>query len=186
MSTRGAFEVSHGDIGDELFSAYLVRDRVSPRLREATILGVTSVNRCAACHRVHQRWARATGLGIDDLRELAPDEATAHAHGQALAMIGPRGVEPPPALSGRHRRELEAAGVAMELANLAGNRFPPARRPTPRLQIGGTRGARLCDSAMRTADRAGLRRARERTAGGSIGGTARAAPGQVASPGGCK
>jgi AhpD family alkylhydroperoxidase len=153
----------------DLFSAYLVRGRVSPRLREATMLGVTSVNRCAACDRVHQRWARATGLRIDDLRDLTPDEAAAHAYGQALAMTGPRGVEPPPALSGRHRRELEAAGVAMELANLVGNRFLPARGPTPRLQIGGTRAARLYDWAMRMADRAGLSRARERIAGGASG-----------------
>ena len=153
----------------DLFSAYLVPGRVSPRLREATMLGVTSVNRCAACDRVHQRWARATGLRIDDPRDLAPDEAAAHAYGQALAMTGPRGVEPPPALSGRHRRELEAAGVAMELANLAGNRFLPAREPTPRLQISGTRTAGIYDWAMRMADRAGLRRARERIAGGASG-----------------
>ena len=153
----------------DLFSAYLVRGRVSPRLREATMLGVTSINRCAACNRVHQRWALATGLRIDDPDDLAPDEAAAHAYGQALAMTGPRGVEPPPTLSGRHRRELEAAGVVMELANLAGNRFLPARGPTPRLQIGGTRTARLYDWAMRMADRAGLRRARERIAGGASG-----------------
>jgi AhpD family alkylhydroperoxidase len=114
----------------DLFSAYFVPGRVSPRMREATMLGVTSVNRCAACDRVHQRWARATGLRIDDPRDLAPDEAAAHAYGQGLAVSGPRGVEPPTALSARHRRELEAVGVAMELANLAGNRFLPAREPT--------------------------------------------------------
>lgn len=116
----------------DLFSAYLVPGRVSPRLREAAMLGVTSINRCAACDLFHRRWARAAGLRMDDLRALAPDEAAAYAYGQALAMTGPRGVEPPPALSGRHRRELEAAGVAMELANLAGNRFLPVRGPTPR------------------------------------------------------
>jgi len=53
------------------------------------MLGVTSINRCEACNRVHQRLARATGLVIDDLGALAPDEAAAHAYGQALAVAGP-------------------------------------------------------------------------------------------------
>ena len=132
------------------------------------MLGVTSVNRCAACDRVHQRWARAAGLAVDS-GDLAPDEAAAHAYGQGLAATGPRGVEPPPALSARHRRELEAAGITTHLANLAGNRFLPERGATPRLQIGGPQAARLYDATMRVADRAGLRRARQRTAGGTSG-----------------
>ncbi len=153
----------------DLVSAYLVPGRVSPRLREATMLGVTSINRCEACNRVHQRLARATGLVIDDLGALAPEEAAAHAYGQALAVAGPRGVSAPPTLSARHRRELEASGLAMELANLAGNRFLPERASTQRPQIGGARVARAYDAAMRVADRAGLRVARRRIAGGASG-----------------
>ncbi len=153
----------------DLVSAYLVPGRVPPRLREATMLGVTSVNRCMACARVHRRWARAAGLVIDDLGDMAPDAAAAHAYGRALAATGPRGVEPPSALSSRHRRELEAAGIVMELANLAGNRFLPQRQATPRLQVSGTRAARLYDVAMRAVDRARLRHARERVAGGASG-----------------
>jgi alkylhydroperoxidase family enzyme len=38
-------------------SAYLLPGRVSPRIREAAMLGVTSVNRCEACEAVHDRWA---------------------------------------------------------------------------------------------------------------------------------
>ena len=153
----------------DLVSAYFVPGRVSPRLREATMLGVTSINRCVACERVHQRLARATGLVIDDLGALAPDEAAAHAYGQALAVAGPRGVPAPLTLSARHRRELEASGLAMELANLAGNRFLPERAATPRPQIGGARVARAYDAAMRVADGAGLRVARRRIAGGASG-----------------
>jgi AhpD family alkylhydroperoxidase len=152
-----------------LFSAYFIPRRVAPRLREATMLGVASVNRCAACDRVHQRWARATGLATDDLRDLAPDEAAAHAYGRAIAATGPHGVRPPPGLNRRHRRELEAAGIAMELANLAGNRLLPERVRMRRLQIGGIRTARLYDVAMRLADRAGFRQARARIAGGASG-----------------
>ena len=153
----------------DLASAYLVPGRVSPRLREATMLGVTSINRCEACNRVHQRWARATGLVIDDLGAFAPEEAAAHAYGQALAAAGPRGVPAPRTLSARHRRELEASGLAMELANLAGNRFLPERAATQRPQIGGARAARAYDAAMRVADGAGLRLARRRIAGGASG-----------------
>jgi ubiquinone/menaquinone biosynthesis C-methylase UbiE len=133
------------------------------------MLGVTSINRCEACNRVHQRWARATGLVVDDLRALGPDEAAAHAYGQRLAVNGPRAAEAPPSLSLRHRRELEAVALAMELANLAGNRFLPEQAAIQRPQIGGERTARAYDAAMRLADRAGLRLARQRIAGGASG-----------------
>jgi AhpD family alkylhydroperoxidase len=153
----------------DLLTAYLVPGRVSPRLREAVMLGVTSVNRCAACNRVHRRWARAAGLAIDDVNAFAPDEAAAYAYGQALAVSGPDGVDPPTSMRARHRRELMAVGLAMELANLAGNRFLPGREASPRSQIGGWRAARLYDAAMRVADRAGLSHARARVAGGATG-----------------
>jgi hypothetical protein len=84
-------------------------------------------------------------------------------------VAGPRGVAAPPTLSARHRRELEASGLAMELANLAGNRFLPGRAATRRPQIGGARVARAYDAAMRVADGAGLRVARRRIAGGACG-----------------
>jgi len=147
----------------DLLSAYLVPGRVSPRLREAVMLGVTSVNRCVACDRVHRRWARATGLAIDDVTALAPDEAAAYRYGQALALSGPDGVGPPTSLPARHRRELEAASVLMELANLAGNRW--LSRGSRHVPFG----ARLYDLVMRGADRAGLRRARRRIASGARG-----------------
>lgn len=133
------------------------------------MLGATSINRCAACDRVHQRWARATGLVIGDPMDLAPDEAAAHAYGQAIAATGPHGVAPLPGLNARHRRELQVAGIAMELANLVGSRLLPERGKGPRLQIGGAREARLYDAAMRMADRLGFRRARKRIAGGASG-----------------
>ena len=51
-----------------LLSAFLVPGRLPPRLREAAMLGVTSINRCAACEAVHGRWADRIGLRVDDLR----------------------------------------------------------------------------------------------------------------------
>ena len=120
-----------------LVSAYVVPGRVSPRLREATMLGVTSINGCRACERVHHRWARVTGLRIDEPLGIAPDEATAYAYGQAIAVGGPRSVPPPSALSARHGQELAAAAILMELVNLAGNRFLPERISRQRLQIAG-------------------------------------------------
>lgn len=105
-----------------LVSAYLVPGRVAPRLREATMLGVTSVNRCRACDRVHRTWARATGLTIDDPLGLAPDAAAAYAYGQAIAIGGPRSIPASAELRPRHGHELEAVAILMGLANLAGNR----------------------------------------------------------------
>ncbi len=153
----------------DLLSAYLMPGRVGPQLREATMLGVTSVNRCDACARVHRRWGRAVGLEVEDPRGFDATEAAAYAYGQALALGGPRTAMPPPGLSPRQRRELEAAAVLMQLANLAGNRFLPRPGSMKTLQIGGARTARLYDVAMRTVDRAGLHRARERVAGRASG-----------------
>ena len=59
-----------------LVTAYLVPGRVPPTIREAAMLGVTSVNRCQACESVHGRWAKGVGLHIDD---LSPREAAAYA-----------------------------------------------------------------------------------------------------------
>jgi len=154
-----------------LVSAYLAPGRVPPRLREAAMLGVSSVNRCAACEAFHERWAKGIGL---DLQCLAPDEAAAHAFGQCLAVDGPDAARPPADLSRRHQQELIAVSILIELANLAGNRFlaPRAgsrRVDAPRLQVGSLRTARLLDLGMRAADRAGLGRARTRVAGGARG-----------------
>jgi len=170
--------------GPDLLAAYLVPGRLAPRLREAAMLGVTSVNRCAACQAVHDRWSREVGLEID---RPTPDEAAAFAYGQELAVAGPGGASPPVHLSNRHRRELEAVAVAMQLANLAGNRAAATRhagekhRPANRatapatgpdravLQVGDARTARLLDFVMRTLDRAGVAGARWRIAGGARG-----------------
>jgi SAM-dependent methyltransferase len=152
-----------------LLSAYLVPGRVSPRLREATMLGVTSVNRCQACERFHGRWAAANGLRVDEPASLTPDEAAAYAYGQALAVAGPSGVALPAGMSLRHVRELHAAGLMIEMANLAGNRFLPEPGADRRPQIGGPWTARAYDLAMRAADGAGLGRARKRIAGGASG-----------------
>lgn len=130
---------------------------------------LTSINRCWACERVHSRWALLTGLRMDDPRRIAPDEAAAYAYGQAVAIGGPWSAPPPSGLSPRHRQELQAAAILMELANLAGNRFLPARVSQRRLQIGGPALARLYDRTMRVADWAGLHRARTRTAAGAVG-----------------
>ena len=153
----------------DLVSAYVVPGRVPARTREATMLGVTSVNQCRACARVHERWARAAGLPVGDPLGFAREEAAAYAYGQALALDGPRATTPPAGLSRRHRRELEAAGVLMQLANLTGNRFLPERETGAPVQLGDTLTARLYDLAMRLADRAGLRRARERIVAGAGG-----------------
>jgi AhpD family alkylhydroperoxidase len=149
----------------DLLSAYLLPGRLPPRTREAAMLGVTSMNRCRACEAVHQRWGRSVGLRPD---ELSPAEASAYAFGQDLAVAGPR-ARPPVEMSPRHRRELTATAIVMELANLAGNRFLPDHPGRPRLQVGDVRTARLLDLGMRAADRAGLRHARSRVAGHARG-----------------
>jgi AhpD family alkylhydroperoxidase len=149
-------------------SAYLLPGRVPPRIREAAMLGVTSINRCEACEAVHGRWA--TGIGLQR-NALTPAEAAAHAFGQDVAMSGVNGARPPADLSRRHRRELMAVSILMELANLAGNRFLAPRPATPALQVGDLRTARLLDAGMRAADRLGLRHARARVVGGARGDT---------------
>ncbi len=114
-----------------LATAYLVPGRADPRLREATMLGVTSVNRCAACRRVHERWGAVVGLPARDPEGFPTEEAAAYRYGQNVAAQGPRGTIPAPGSSRRHRHELEAAAILMQLANLTGNRFLPesGRRP---------------------------------------------------------
>ena len=151
-----------------LASAYLLPGRVPPRTREAAMLGVTSINRCEACEAMHDRWAKGVGLRRD---ALTPDEAAAYAFGQRLAVAGPHGARPPAGFGGRHRRELLAASILMELANLAGNRFLGPRPAPPGLQVGDLRTARVLDAGMRVADRLGLRHARARVVGGALGDT---------------
>jgi SAM-dependent methyltransferase len=149
-----------------LATAYLIPGRVDPRLREATMLGVTSVNRCVACQRVHERWGAVVGLPVHDPKGFTTEAAAAYRYGQGVAAYGPRGATSAPTSSRRHRRELEAVAVTMQLANLSGNRFLPEHRPKPSL---GTLTARLYDLGMRTADRGGLRRARVRVTSGAVG-----------------
>jgi SAM-dependent methyltransferase len=132
------------------------------------MLGVTSINRCEACEAVHARWARGVGLRLDD---LTAEEAAAYEFGQRVAVVGPAVPQPDGQLSARHRRELLAVSILMEVANLTGNRFLAPRGGGPALQVGDLRTARLLDAGMRTADRAGLRRARSRVAGGARGDT---------------
>ena len=149
-----------------LVSAFLVPGRLPPRLREAAMLGVTSINRCAACAAVHGRWADRIGLRVDGLR---PDEAAAHDFGQRLAVSEGRPVAPPAGLPRRHAREMRASAILMELANLAGNRFLEPSPSRTGLQVGDLRTARLLDLVMRAADRAGVDRARRRIAGAARG-----------------
>jgi AhpD family alkylhydroperoxidase len=156
----------------DLLSAYALPGRLSPRMREAAMLGVTSVNRCEACARVHERWGQAAGLEVHDPLGFEPADAAAYAYGQELAVAGPGRAAPPATLSARHRRELEAAAILMELANLAGNRFlrqreAPGGRRAP--QLAGALSTRLYDVVMGAADRAGLHRARRRAATGASG-----------------
>jgi AhpD family alkylhydroperoxidase len=151
-----------------LASAYLLPGRIRPPLREAAMLGVTSINRCEACEAFHGRWARSVGLELD---ALSAEEAAAYRFGQRVAVAGPGDPQPPLQLSQRHRRELLAVSILMELANLAGNRFLTRRASESGLQVGDIRTARLLDVGMRAADRAGLRRARSRVAGQSTGDT---------------
>ena len=73
-------------------SAYLLPGRVPPRIREAAMLGVTSINRCEACEAVHGRWATGIGLQQD---ALTPDEAAAYAFGQDVAVSGPHAAHRP-------------------------------------------------------------------------------------------
>ena len=158
-----------------LLSAYLVPGRVAPRVREAAMLGVTSINRCEACEAVHGRWATRAGL---DPGVMAPDEAAAYDFGQRLAVSGAGPVAPPRGLSRRHANELLAASLLMQLANLAGNRFLARDRAADRgahrvdadgLQVGDHRTARALDLVMRALDLAGVRHARRRTAGRARG-----------------
>ena len=100
-----------------------------------------------------------------------PNEAAAYAFGQGVAVSGPRGAQPPSDLSRRHRRELMASAIFMELANLAGNRFLGSRSAPPGLQVADVRTARLLDAGMRAADRLGVRHARARVVGGARGDT---------------
>ena len=152
-----------------LATAYLLPGRVPPRTREAAMLGVTSINRCEACEAVHVRWATGVGLQLD---ALSPDEAAAYEFGQRVAVSGPHTAPAPREMRSRHRRELMAVALFIELANLAGNRFL-ARRPAAAagLQVGDLRTARILDAGMRVADRLGLRHARARVAGGARGDT---------------
>jgi len=90
------------------------------------MLGVTSVNRCAACEAVHDRWAAAAGLQIE---AMSPAEAEAWGFGERLAVEGPS-ARAPRGFPVRHRRELVAAAVLIQLANLAGNRWARNRRLT--------------------------------------------------------
>ena len=174
----------------QLVSAYLHPGRVPASTREATMLGVTSVNRCRACANVHERWGRAAGLPVHDPAGFSPGDAAAYAYGQALALRGPRSASPPADLAPRHRRELEAAGVLMQLANLAGNRFLSERPAAPRRQIGDALTASLYDGAMRVADRAGIRHARKRLLAGARGDVLenrrRDRPEPVRLPAGCR
>jgi SAM-dependent methyltransferase len=130
------------------------------------MLGVTSINRCAACEAVHGRWADRIGLRVDDLR---PDEAAAYDFGQRMAVSGGFPVTPPAGLPHRHAREMRACATFMELANLTGNRFLEAGPTRTGLQVGDVRSARLLDLVMRAADVAGVRRARRRVAGAALG-----------------
>jgi AhpD family alkylhydroperoxidase len=150
----------------DLASAYLVPGRVPPRIREAAMLGVTSINRCEACQRVHGRWAEEMGLRLD---ALSPDEAAAYAFGQRVALAGPHNAGPPAEMRRRHRRELMAVSILMELANLSGNRFLAPRPGASSRQVGDARTAGLLDLGMRAADRLGLRHARSRVVGGARG-----------------
>jgi AhpD family alkylhydroperoxidase len=149
-----------------LATAYLLPGRVSPRIREAAMLGVTSINRCEACEVVHDRWGKVVGLQRDALTE---DESAAYAFGQRLAVGGPHEARLPARFCSRHRRELTAAAILMELANLSGNRFFAPRSAAPRLQVGDVRTARMLDLGMRLGDRFGLRHARARIVGGARG-----------------
>ena len=150
-----------------LASAYLLPGRVPPRIREAAMLGVTSINRCEACEAVHGLWAKGVGLRRD---AFTRSEDAAYAFGQRVAVHGPHEA-PPIALRSRHRRELVAVSILMEMANLAGNRFLAPRTAMPGLQVGDLRTARLLDLGMRAADRLGLQRARARVVGGARGDT---------------
>jgi AhpD family alkylhydroperoxidase len=149
-----------------LATAYLVPGRVAPRIREAAMLGVTSINRCEACEVVHEHWGKVVGLRRDALTE---DEAAAYAFGQGVAVSGPHGSRSPARFGRRHRRELMAAAILMELANLSGNRFLAPRSAAARLQVGDVRTARLLDLGMRLGDRLGLGHARARVVGGARG-----------------
>ncbi len=95
----------------------------------------------------------------------------AYEFGQRVAVAGPEDPQPPMHLRARHRRELLAVSILMELANLSGNRFLAPRAERSGLQVGDVRTARLFDAAMRAADRVGLRDARSRVAGGARGDT---------------
>lgn len=119
-----------------LASAYLVPGRVPPPIREAAMLGVTSINQCEACEAFHGRWAWGVGLELDD---LSADEAAASEFGQRVATAGPTDAPPPMRLHARHRRELFAVSIVMELANLSGNRFL-ARRAGSSIWLRGSDG----------------------------------------------
>jgi SAM-dependent methyltransferase len=74
-------------------------------------------------------------------------------------------------MSRRHRRELTAVAILMELANLSGNRFLSTRVASPGTQVGDLRTARILDAVMRGGDRLGIRHARSRVAGRARGDT---------------
>ena len=158
-----------------LLTAFLVPGRVPPRVREAAMLGVTSINRCEACEAVHGRWATRAGLVLE---KMTAEEAAAYDYGQRIAVSDAGPVAPPPGVSRRHARELLATSLLMELANLAGNRFLAGdrgrdreadRARADRLQVGDHRTARILDLVMRALDLAGVRHARRRTAGRAHG-----------------
>lgn len=53
------------------------------------MLGVTSVNRCRACDRVHRRLGRVVGVRFDGPEGLRAAETAAYTYGQAMAARGP-------------------------------------------------------------------------------------------------
>ena len=130
-----------------LATGYLVPGRVDPRLREATMLGVTSVNQCVACQRVHERWGAKVGLPAREPETFPAEAAAAYRYGQALAALGPQGAFPAPGSSRRHRHSARG-GWDPDAAREphGGNRFLPERDPGPML---GAVAARLYDLGMR-------------------------------------
>lgn len=87
----------------DLLTAYLIPGRLAPRTREAAMLGVTSINRCEACEKVHGRWSRTVGLRLD---RLAPAEASAYARTARIFDVG--------------MRALDRTGIGMARARIAG------------------------------------------------------------------
>jgi AhpD family alkylhydroperoxidase len=74
-----------GHFGD-LFRVYVVPRTLTPGFREALMLAVTGVNRCAYCRYIHGKWGAASGLTSEQLEALLEGRFAGFSEQQTAAL----------------------------------------------------------------------------------------------------